>query len=240
MFVRDIASTNTYASKLLADGRHPAEGTVIYTNFQSAGKGQMGNRWESEDGKNLLFSTIIYPEMILPEDQFVLSKVVTTGICDFLNEYAGICKIKWPNDIYYRNDKIAGVLIENAISGSKIEYSIIGIGMNLNQTLFLGDAPNPVSLKMITGEDYDTGKCLRQLVSHLDKRYKQLLSGRTDEIGNDFNIALYRQNEFHDFRSSGNRFRGRIRGVSDAGHLLVENEAGTTLSFSFKEISFIL
>ncbi len=239
-FVRDIESTNTYASKLLDNEPSPVEGTIIYTNFQSAGRGQMGNRWESEDGKNLLLSVIIYPDMILPEDQFLISGIVTLGICDFLKNYLPIFTIKWPNDIYAGNDKIAGVLIENSINDGKIENSIIGIGLNLNQTIFKSDAPNPVSLKMITGKDYNIEKCLKQLAACLDKRYKQVLAGKEIQVKEDFNSHLYRINEWHKFSASGKIFTGRIKGVSDNGHLLVETIDGTTSSFSFKEIIFII
>lgn len=238
-FVRDIESTNSYASKLLENEPRPAEGTIVYTNFQSAGRGQMGNRWESEDGKNLLMSIIVYPDMILPEEQFLISRIITLGICDFLKNYIKIFSIKWPNDIYAGNDKIAGILIENSINNGKIENSIIGIGLNLNQTTFISDAPNPVSLKMITGKDYNNEMCLKQLAGCLDKRYKQVLSGKETRLREDFNSNLYRHGEWHNFSASGKIFPGRIKGVSDDGHLLVENVNCTVSSFSFKEIIFI-
>jgi BirA family biotin operon repressor/biotin-[acetyl-CoA-carboxylase] ligase len=200
----------------------------------------MGNKWESEDGKNLLFSIIIYPDMILPEEQFIISMAVTLGICDFLTEYNVECKIKWPNDIYIKNDKIAGVLIENSVNGKIIESSVIGIGLNINQTRFIGDAPNPVSLKMVTGKDFDTALCLNQIASCLDKRYKLLLSGKCSQIKDNFKCYLYRLNEWHKFIAGNRSFRGRIKGVSDTGQLLVENESNIVQEFSFKEISYVL
>jgi BirA family biotin operon repressor/biotin-[acetyl-CoA-carboxylase] ligase len=240
IFIKNISSTNTHASKLLYNGPAPSEGTIFYTNYQSAGKGQMGNRWESEDGKNLLFSLILFPDLILPEDQFIISMAVSLGICDFLSEVVPDCKIKWPNDIYIRNDKIAGVLIENAINGNRIESSVIGIGLNINQTTFIGDAPNPVSLKMITGKDYDTEICLKLLAGCLDQRYKQLLSGKNDEISDRYISLLYRLNEWHRFSTGSRIFSGKIVSVTHNGHLLVEDENSTILEFSLKEISFVL
>ena len=116
------------------------KGTIVYTNYQSAGQGQSGNKWESEDGKNLLISIVLFPSFIKPADQFHISMTISLGICDFLKRYIPGCSIKWPNDIYVNNDKIAGILIENFILGNKIENTIAGIGLNINQDKFSGDA----------------------------------------------------------------------------------------------------
>jgi BirA family biotin operon repressor/biotin-[acetyl-CoA-carboxylase] ligase len=240
IFIKNISSTNTHASKMLYNGPTPSEGTIFYTDFQSAGKGQMGNKWESEDGKNLLFSIILFPDLIPPADQFIISMTVSLGICDFLSDIVPDCKIKWPNDIYIKNDKIAGVLIENAINGNRIESSIIGIGLNINQTKFSGDAPNPVSLKAITGKDYDTKICLKLLAGCLDQRYKQLLSGKHEEIRDRYISLLYRLNEWYSFSTGSRFFSGKIVSVTGNGHLLVEDQNNSISEFSLKEVSFIL
>jgi BirA family biotin operon repressor/biotin-[acetyl-CoA-carboxylase] ligase len=148
-FFENLPSTNSHAAHLLKNNDLP-EGTIIYTNYQSAGQGQIGKRWESEDDKNLLISIVLFPSMINPDDQFYISMIVSLGICDFLRRYIPVCSIKWPNDIYVNNDKIAGILIENSILGNQIENTIAGIGLNVNQDKFYSDAPNPVSLSSLS------------------------------------------------------------------------------------------
>lgn len=240
IFIQDASSTNTYASGLIRKAKARAEGTIVYTNHQSAGRGQKGNKWESEDGKNILCSIILFPDTVMPEDQFLISMAVSLGIHDFLSGKIPVCKVKWPNDIYAGDDKISGVLIENSISDGRIENSIVGIGLNLNQTKFISDAPNPVSLKMITGKDYDTEECLRQLAANLDKRYKQILAGEYKTILDGFVSVLYRRNEWHKYRTGNMVFEGRIEAVTAKGHLIVEDSMGRKPEFATKEIEYIL
>ena len=142
LFFKTLPSTNSFAASMLRE-QEVQEGTVVYTNYQSAGRGQGGNKWESEENKNLLISIILFPSMINPSDQFLISMAVSLGICDFLDQYTSAISVKWPNDIYVKNDKIAGILIENSIMGDQIEHTIAGIGINLNQTVFEGDVHNP-------------------------------------------------------------------------------------------------
>lgn len=224
---------------LLKDGA-PGEGTIIYTDFQSAGKGQPGNTWESEEGKNLLFTVILYPGMIPPADQFLISMTVSLGICDFLKRYTGACRIKWPNDIYAGNDKISGILIENSIKGDIIESCVIGIGLNVNQQRFTGGAPNPVSMTMISGIQYDLKKCLSELADNLDKRYKSLIGGMYDEIRSEYIGSLYRLDEWHKFKTAAGILKGRIRSVGISGILQIEDHRNKMHEFSFKEIEYLL
>jgi BirA family transcriptional regulator, biotin operon repressor / biotin---[acetyl-CoA-carboxylase] ligase len=239
IFCKNIESTNTYASGLV-QRESISEGTIIYTNFQSAGRGQKGNRWESEDGKNLLFSIVLFPEMVIPEDQFIISMFVSLGICDFLKTLIPACKIKWPNDIYAGDDKIAGILIESSITGNSINNSIAGIGLNINQDHFPVYVPNPVSLKMLTGKNYDPDLCLKQLAGWLDKRYKQLISDRRSEIRNEYISSLYRLNELHNFKAKDGIFSGKIVAVADSGCIRIEDREGKIREFFFKEIDFII
>ena len=239
IFKKNLTSTNTYIGQLLKNEKVP-EGTVVYTNYQSAGRGQAGNRWESEEGKNLLISVLIFPSMIKPADQFIISMAISMGICDFLNRYVSACSIKWPNDIYVNNDKIACILIENSIMGNNIEYSVAGIGLNVNQDRFLSGAPNPVSLKVLTGTDYDLTTCLIQLGSDLDRRYKQVISESFDLIRNEYVSKLYRLNEWFNFRFQEGIFTGRILSVSNNGRVQIERKSGLSGEYSFKEVEFIL
>jgi BirA family biotin operon repressor/biotin-[acetyl-CoA-carboxylase] ligase len=238
LFFKDLPSTNSQAALLLREQEVP-EGAVVHTNFQSAGRGQGGNKWESEENKNLLISIILFPSMINPTDQFLISMAVSLGICDFLDQYTSSISIKWPNDIYVKNDKIAGILIENSIMEDKIEYTIAGIGINLNQTAFLSDAPNPVSLAILTGKQYNLNDCLLQLTSDLDKRYKFLISGDLDLIRLDYISRLYRYKQWSRFRDINGLFKGRILNVSDTGRLRIEREDRTITEYAFKEIEFI-
>jgi BirA family transcriptional regulator, biotin operon repressor / biotin---[acetyl-CoA-carboxylase] ligase len=239
MFCKNAESTNTFASSLLQTN-HVSEGTIIHTNFQLAGRGQKGNKWESEDGKNLLFSIVLFPDMVRPGDQFIISMVISLGICDFLNMFISGCKIKWPNDIYAGNDKIAGILIENSLSGNSIISSIAGIGLNINQVKFPEHVPNPVSLKMITGNDHDLDSCLKQIAVCLDKRYKMLLTGNHDEIKDSYISTLYRLNEWHKYMTESGPFTGKIISVTSSGCLQIEDERKAIHEYQFKEVDFIL
>ena len=143
LFFENLPSTNTHTAYLLKKKNLP-EGTIVYTNYQSAGRGQTGNSWDSEDSKNLLIRIILFPSFVNPADQFYISMTISLGICDFLRRYIPVCSIKLPNDIYVNNDKIAGILLESSIIDDQIEYTIAGIGLNINQERFLSTVPNPV------------------------------------------------------------------------------------------------
>jgi BirA family transcriptional regulator, biotin operon repressor / biotin---[acetyl-CoA-carboxylase] ligase len=239
IFFTNLPSTNTRAAFLLKNSS-PAEGTVIYTNYQSAGRGQTGNSWESENGKNLLFSLILFPSVIKAADQFIISMTLSLGICDFLNRYIPVSKIKWPNDIYVKNDKIAGLLIENSVTGNHIESTIAGIGLNINQIKFISDAPNPVSLKMITGIDFNLTNSLNQLLSDLDIRYKEMLEGNNISLIEEYISKLYRLNEWRDYKDSNDLFTGRIISVAKNGRLQIETRSGNIKEYFHKEVDFIL
>jgi len=239
LFFENLPSTNTKAANLLKNN-DIREGTIIYTNYQSAGRGQTGNTWESENGKNLLISIILFPAIIKPAEQFLISMALSLGICDFLKRYIPVCTIKWPNDIYVNNDKIAGILIENSIMGNEIEYSIAGIGLNVNQEKFTSGAPNPVSMKIITGKEYDLKSSLSLLASDLDKRYKQVISGNGRLLRNEYESKLYRLNEWAGFRDQNGTFSGRILTVSENGRLQVEKKPGSKKEYYFKEIEDII
>jgi BirA family biotin operon repressor/biotin-[acetyl-CoA-carboxylase] ligase len=236
--IENLSSSNTRASMLLKM-EAMSEGTVISAGYQSGGRGQAGNKWESEKDKNLLISIILYPSMIVPSEQFIISMAVSLGVCDFLMEHVSAVKIKWPNDIYVRDDKIAGILIENSIAGDKIEHTIAGIGLNINQKEFPPHVPNPVSLSLLTGIDHDLEGCRKHLLAALDNRYIQMLKGSADKIRNEYFSILYRFNEWHDFKTSAGIFNGRIVAVNSFGQLQTEDRNGRISTFSVKEIEFL-
>lgn len=242
IFRNNLSSTNTHAIQLLSQEK-PVEGTIITTDFQTAGRGQPGNFWESEAGKNLLFSTILYPETVSPSEQFILSMAVSLGISDFVNSHVQSSSVKWPNDIYVGNDKIAGILIESSTMGGKIVYMVVGIGLNINQQHFKSNAPNPVSLRQLTGREYDTAACLNELASNLDRRYTSIIPGiipgNSGSLKAEYLERLYRNNEWTTFRDHEGLFTGMIKDVDYDGRLTVETRSGRTRHYYFKEVEFI-
>ena len=234
-----LTSTNRLAQDMMAEGRIK-EGLVICAGFQSAGKGQVGNTWESESGKNLLISIILHPKDVLAEEQFVLNEAISMGICDFLSQYTKGVSVKWPNDIYVNNDKIAGILIENSVIENSIESSVAGIGLNLNQERFSPSLSNPISLKQLTGVEYDINSTLNELLKRLDIRYRQLLFGDRDQLKSDYENRLFRKGEWHPYSVDNNISEGFITGVASDGRLRVQDRTGKEGRFLFKEIEFVL
>ncbi|MDR1090524.1 MAG: biotin--[acetyl-CoA-carboxylase] ligase, partial [Prevotella sp.] len=178
--VKECGSTNNALSEI--NKKKPQEeNTILWSDFQSAGKGQRGNKWESEKGKNLLFSILLYPE-IKANEQFIISQVVSLAVAGCLLNYTEDITIKWPNDIYWKEKKICGILVGNVLEGDYIKQSIAGIGININQTLFVSDAPNPVSLKQITGEKYNIFEILDKVRVNILNYNLQLQSGNINSI----------------------------------------------------------
>lgn len=231
------ASTNNYAISQVS-GNETKDGAVFLTYRQTAGRGQRNNQWESEDGKNLTFSIFLRPSFLEVPRQFMLSKVICLGLLSFLGRFAGELKIKWPNDIYAGNRKICGILIENAVMGHVISQSVIGIGLNMNQTVFRSSAPNPVSLKMITGTDFDLETSLQDLLREIDLFYLKLRQGRYPELDEAFHKNLYRLNEWHRFRDETHEYTGMITGVNAIGQLCIREEDGARHEYHFKEVEY--
>ena len=199
LWLEETTSTNSYLDEWC--NRHPdtPELTCVFTSYQSAGRGQRGNHWESEAGANLLFSFVVFPEFLEVRRQFLLSQITALALQEVLSEYAGHIRIKWPNDIYWNDSKLCGTLIENDLTGTCISRSISGTGVNVNQEIFLSDAPNPVSLHQITGRKYDCRKLLAQLMEKISGYYRDLKAGRTDEIAARYHAALYRREGFYPY-----------------------------------------
>ena len=239
--VNQTASTNTYLSRLAAT---LPGGTVIYTPCQTAGRGQKGNSWESEDGKNLTFSMLLKRPPVKARDQFYLSEAAALAVVEVLTTEAGDgFTVKWPNDVYWQDKKICGMLLENSLNGTDIATCIVGIGINVNQERFLSDAPNPVSLINVTGREHD----LEALLKHVCSRIEQLV----DSLGDDearrdlhqrYMATLYRNDgAMHPFEdASGNRFMATITGIAPDGTLTLRHEDGTTRDYLFKEVRHII
>lgn len=232
-------STNDYARDMLG-GDLPEEGLVIVAGEQKKGRGYGSNTWYSGRGKNLLFTVVLYPDFVAANQQFLISKTISLGLFDYLSDYISDVSIKWPNDIYVEDRKIAGILIENDLVGSVLKDSIVGIGLNLNEDQFPGDIPNPVSLRQMVEKKLHLKRELRKVCAHLDRRYRMLAQGKVDRINRDYHKHLFRLNDMSWYQSGGQTFRAKIVGVSDYGQLILENESGKTLEYNFKEVEFML
>ena len=237
-YITETDSSNNYAAKQLLTKRLP-EGSVFIAYSQIDGRGQASNKWESEPNKNLTFSIIVYPEFLEISRQFELSKTISLGVSDFLKELTDKVAIKWPNDIYLGNRKVAGILIENSIRVNKISTCIVGIGLNINQQVFVSDAPNPVSLSQVTGKVYDLEDSLDRLCLKIDARYMRLMGGAFSEIDEDYAGILYQLGIWAPYSDENGDFDGRILGVDQIGRLRIETRSGKVNKYQFKEVAFL-
>lgn len=235
-FLPQCHSTNQEAQKLLKNNRI-IEGEVVITKDQITGKGQRGNTWESETGKNLTCSLILKPSFISVSDQFVLHMITSLAIYDSLFSILGQkMKIKWPNDIYYEDRKLGGILIENSISADSIENAIIGIGLNVNQIDF--SVPNATSIAEVCIQEFDLNEILETILLSLEKRYLQAKQGKVNQLSIEYKLRLYKYQSTHSFKGSGGTFIGRIVDVSKSGQLVIEVD-DQLRSYNFKEVEFL-
>jgi len=235
-FLPECHSTNTEAAILVAK-KNEIEGAIVLTDFQSLGKGQRGNTWESDRGKNIILSLILKPKFIKPTSQFALHTICSLAIYDTLFPYLGKkLKIKWPNDIYYEDRKLCGILIENSIRGSKIDNAIVGIGLNVNQINF--EAENAASLKEITLKEFERWSLTESLLMNFERRYLQLKNNLSKQLHEEYLTKLYRLNEKHFFSTFDETFLGVIQSVNEQGKILIEDNSGVK-AYDFKEVSFI-
>ncbi len=234
-FVKQTPSTNILLWEMIRENDLP-EGFLIYTDFQIVGKGQKGNSWESEYRKNLLFSMVLYPQQVKLNEQFLISQLVSVAMKMTLDKYTDDITIKWPNDIYWKDKKLGGILIENSLQGSKIKFSVVGIGLNVNQTEFMSDAPNPVSLRHIIGKQLARKPLLKSILKNIVDLYNNL-NANTIQI--EYTKMLYRKDGFHLFGAGNEIFQARIFAVYPDGKLELETANGEYRSFYFKELSFV-
>ena len=206
---------------------------VVLAEYQTAGRGCGTNSWESERGKNLTFSVLIHPEEIPARRQFHISMAVSLAVCEALGQHIGDLSIKWPNDIYWRNGKIAGMLIENQLQGDIIRDSIIGIGLNVNQRVFKSDAPNPVSLWQITGQETDRRQLLDDFLRCLGHYLYQ-------DVRPQYLQMLYRRKGYHPYIDEDGAFMAEIVDVEDDGHLVLLDDSGQRRRYAFKEVQFVI
>ena len=235
--IHETDSTNNYAANQLLTKRLP-EGVVFVADRQYDGRGQAFNKWESEPDKNLTFSVLLYPDFLEVSRQFEISKTISLGVADYLIELTDSVSIKWPNDIYIQNRKVAGILIENSIRINKISSCIVGIGLNINQQKFFSDAPNPVALTQVTGKIYNLEESLSNLCLKIDARYQQLSRGEFDQIDEDYTKMLYRLGIWSPFSDEDGNFEGKLLGVDHMGWLQIETKSSRINKYQFKEVIF--
>lgn len=243
----EVDSTNTFALGLVRGSSMVAEGVVVTATRQSAGRGQRGNAWFSEAGKNITCSIVLRPTFLEATEQFDLTRIAALAVSDLLQQLLPetAVRIKWPNDIYAGEKKICGILIENVLNGFQIAASVVGIGLNLNQADFGDDAPKAVSVMQLTGQEQKPDDILQQLFVAIERRYLQMrsavLSGSHDQlqkIFDEYEARLYRRNEKGRFTDFKTIFDGVILGTTDEGKLIVDCE-GNKREFGFKEIGFL-
>lgn len=232
-----VDSTNNYAARLIKD-EEPDEGTVILADFQKSGRGQRNQVWDSEKAKNLTFSIILYPDFLKAENHFYISMAISIGIVRYLQSLTDNVKVKWPNDIYIENKKIAGILIENSLIGSYIKNSIIGIGLNVNQINFPDFKPAPTSMAIELKKEFKREKVLNELLQYINSWIAKLYDNKLPTIKKTFESLMLYRNEPVVFTQKNLVFTGIIMGVNDFGQLIVKKEGDVIQLFNFKEIEF--
>ena len=240
--VKETTSTNDYLAQLCKESKAKEFYTVI-AESQTKGKGQRGNSWEAEIGKNLTFSTVLYPTALEANKQFCLSMLAALACHEALDNYIDGFSIKWPNDIYWKDKKIGGILIENELEGKYIVQTIIGIGLNINQEVFHSDAPNPVSLKQILGVEVKLQEVLMKVVHGIIGGYRQLEANfdvTLQAISTLYRKHLYRREGLFPYRDAQSEFLAEYHNVELDGHLVLKDEQGTLRRYAFKEVNFIL
>ena len=229
MYIKTTNSTSTLLKELLAKGEWPEGEGFLYAGYQTAGRGQTGNRWESEAEKNLLCS------ILLPPDKNLYFLNIAVGVA-LLRVIGDAFTIKWPNDIYYGDKKAAGILIENAIIGNEIKYSIAGIGLNVNQTEFRSDAPNPISLKQIYGTEYAIDQLMNQVLEAVNK----VLNEPEEEVWAYYKSHLYRREGFWPFEDQNGTFEARIEDILPTGEIVLRDQQGKERKYHFKQVRYVL
>lgn len=247
----EVHSTNTWMLDRLTKGEDMADETVVYTMRQTAGRGQMGNSWEAEPDKNISFSMLLCPEFLPIKEQFIISQLCSLAIVEALDEL--ICEqlfhdevqfsIKWPNDIYAGDGKLCGILIENRLLGSTLKHCVLGVGINVNQKKWIGNAPNPVSLKLL-GIETDPLHVLKIVTGHIHALYDALRGNEemAAVIRERYMQHLYRKEGFYGYYDPARdeHFDAKIVGVDTQGPLLLRLTSGEVRKYWFKEVRFVL
>ena len=233
----EVTSTND-----LAREEQFAHGDLLWAERQTAGRGQRGHTWESAEGQNLTFSLILEPRFLPINEQFLLSEVLALGLVDTLAEYKIEARIKWTNDIYISDKKIVGMLVENSLTGGCLARTIAGIGLNINQTEFDPSLPNPTSMSLVAGREFDREEVLARLHHNIMSLYESLRCGEKEMLQSRYRSTMYRLGEKHPYTlADGTIFEGTIRGVQPSGELQIEHSSdGSLHEYLFKQVEFVI
>ena len=237
IYLPETDSTNKYL-RMIAESEKPASGSIVLADFQSEGRGISGSSWESEAGKNLTFSVLYYPQNLPAHRPFVIAEMASLSVKYTLDNYFQDVTVKWPNDIYYGDNKITGMLIENTVYQGSITQSIIGIGINVNQTVFHSDAPNAISMAQIAGLAFDRLAIMNDFRQIFDEQSMRLDNQHYAAIHDDYLNVLYRKTGFHSFQYKQGVFEASIIDIEPTGHLVLERKDGYISCYAFKEVSF--
>ncbi|MEA4918677.1 biotin--[acetyl-CoA-carboxylase] ligase [Proteiniphilum sp.] len=236
--LEETDSTNLYIRSLL-ERETLEEGSIVIADYQTGGRGQMGNSWYSSKGRNLLFSLLLYPKNLFPRDQFIISRIASLAVKRTLDRFTDNICIKWPNDVYWKERKISGILIENDITGEQITRSIIGIGINVNQVIFPSIIPKPICLKMITHSAQDREYIFDIFQKEFFQLYHDFQNGRIRTIEDEYMHNLYRMNDYYWYEDKNGRFLAKIEDVLPSGRLVLKTNSGEERKYAFKEVSFV-
>ena len=236
LWLRNSLGTVLSESSLKNSLRTVPSELCVVAEYQTAGKGCGSTSWESERGKNLTFSMLIHPEGLPANQQFRITELTSVALCETLKHYIYNNKvsIKWPNDIYVDDRKICGMLIENRLQGNVIKDSIIGIGLNVNQREFKSDAPNPVSLYQLTGQETDLDELLNRFLTAFDTVWQSKTSCFA------YREMLFRKGKPYLYKDKTSCFAASLIGVEADGRLILQDETGQQRTYAFKEIQFVI
>lgn len=239
--IHKIETTSTNDEiKLLLSQENPREFTTVYADFQTQGRGQRGNQWKSTHGQNLLFSTLLKPLFLKANKQFTLSQIAALCVKKTLDEFTEGISIKWPNDVYWHEKKICGMLIEIDLADVYVGSCILGIGININQTDMNGSGPNPISLIKIINKEVDLKQVLDLCLQHLDEYYTLLKSGNESKIQKDYCECLFRKEGLHPFTDSTGTFNAHIQQIDPNGMMHLQLENGEIRQYAFKEVKYVI
>lgn len=239
-YFESLDSTNKYMFDFISNNEIE-EGLVVVANNQTDGKGNAGTNWESQKDKNLTFSILLKPDFIEAESQFLITQIISLSLLIALSNYLdeNSLSVKWPNDIYFKNKKLGGILIQNTIKGSKISNSVIGIGINVNQEKYKSDAPNPISIIQIANKSVEREKLLTEILNSINDYYSRLMLFPTKLwLEKQYLEKLYLIDELCSFKDKTGEFKGRIKGIDNFGRLIISSSSGEDKTYGFKEVEF--
>ena len=222
----------------LDEGWNGETAELVLAESQTKGRGQRGTHWESEPGKNLTFALLFSPN-IAAHNQFLLSEIAALAFVDALNPYCE-ATVKWPNDIYFKDRKLCGMLLEHRLQGDRIDHTVLGPGLNVNQALFKSDAPNPISLMQILGQTLDRKKILENYLTFFFERLARLQSGDLETQHAEYRAKLFRGCGFHAYRDADGPFEAEIADIGRDGRLTLRDREGKKRTYAFKEVAYVL